>query len=139
MSLRFPVMCFNDNVFISKPSEEVLTASPTSAVLGGWFKKMLIVDSDGQAHFVRDAKKLERVRPLWGRSSYGGFNWMWGIVRVELEFEGEPFQISVDEVRERMHSAEIGWHCLESRCDFDELEEAILNAKDVAELVQLVS
>jgi hypothetical protein len=59
---------------------------------------MLIVEANGKAYKVPGAKKLHGVGP------FGGYNiFLNQKIKVELLFEGNPFQITADEVKSEFY------------------------------------
>jgi hypothetical protein len=128
--LRYPVICFNDDVFLVERDQESLTTTNIGAISAGWYDQMLIVDSLGQAYRIRNAR----------RQGWAGFVWP-DLVRLRISFEAneEPASLSVDEVREQLYKSTTGWRLLTKRGDFEELETQIQQAHSVAELIYLLT
>ncbi len=66
---------------------------------------MLIVEASGKAYKVTSAKKLHGVGPFWGYNIFLNQK-----IKVELLFEGKPFQITADEVKKRVLLSFKKWH-----------------------------
>ena len=131
-ALSYPVICFNNKAFYVEADSSNLTQCPTGVLKGGWFRGLLIVDSMGRAYRIRDAKKVRTVGFSWRSIIFGP------TVEIALEQDGEPFPISVDQVLDTMYKSSVRWHGLQSRMDFEELEERIKSAQTVAELIQVL-
>lgn len=95
---------------------------------------MLVLEESGKAYKVKGAKKLHSVGPFWGYNIF--LNQM---IKVELLFEGNPFQITVDEVKKRVLLSFKRRHGWSTRGDFEELRERVKNAKSILEIIRLLS
>lgn len=61
------------------------------------------------------------------------------MIKVELLFEGNPFQITVDEVKKRVLLSFKKRHGWSTRGDFDELQSNVENAHSILEIIQFLS
>ena len=96
-SFKYPVLTFSGTLAIPVRSVDRLTRCTKHALNSGHFAGLVIVDSAGKAVRVRNARKLHGI----GR--FGGYNiFLNQKVRVELELDGAPFQVSLDEVKSRL-------------------------------------
>jgi len=131
--LRYPVISFSDQVFEVLPSAKELTTIPSRTLRSGWFNQMLIVDSTNKAHRVKAARKLHNAGYTW----IGPFPVR--LVKVDLEFDGEPFLVSIAEIKQHVYNATIAWHGLQSQGDFEELQERIQKAETITELIEVLA
>jgi len=130
--ITFPVICFDRHLSRIRRDWDSLVTTTTAGVKNGMFDNMLVVDSNGKSMRVKSARKLHGVGLFWG------FNPMVGQrIKVELIFDGEPFFMTVDDVRKRVLASFQKWHGWETRGDFDELKAAVEKASTVAEIIRL--
>ena len=132
--LRFPVLCFSQNLALVTQTEEDLTTCSKVGLRNGYFDNLLLVDSSGRGVRVKGAKKLHGIGPFWGYNMF-----LNQTIKVELIVAGEPFKVSLEEVKERVLDSFKKWHGWEARGDFEELRERITNAKTIPEIIRLLS
>lgn len=132
--LHFPIICFWRHLFRIEKTAESFTTTTKAGLKNRMFENVLVIGSNGQAASVKSAKKLHSIGPFWGFNIFLNQR-----IKVELFFEGEPFVISVDDVRKRVLSSFRKWHGWQTRDDFDELKTAIEKASTVAEIIRLVT
>ncbi len=133
-TIKFPVLRFSQMLVGVKNKEDDLTTCTKVALKKGFFDDMLIVEASGKAYKVTGAKKLHSVGP------FGGYNvFLNQKIKVELLFEGNPFQITADEVKRRVLLSFKKRHGWSTRGDFEELQDSIKNAQSILEIIQLLS
>jgi len=133
-NLNYPLICFaQDDVFIQN-SESDLTSCNKLAIKKGFYKDQLLVDSSGIGLEIANAKKLHGIGFLWGYNIF-----LEQRVRVELIPDGDPFKLSLDEVRAKVlkvfRDNRSFWA---SGGNFEEIEQAILNAKTIPEIIDSI-
>lgn len=133
-AIKFPVLRFSQNLVGVQRAEDELTTCTKVALKKGFFNEMLVLEESGKAYKVKGAKKLHGVGPFWGYNIF--LNQM---IKVELLFEGNPFQITVDEVKKRVLLSFKRRHGWSTRGDFEELRERVKNAKSILEIIRLLS
>ena len=133
-AIKFPVLRFSQNLVGVQRAEDDLTTCTKVALKKGFFNEMLVLEESGKAYKVKGAKKLHGVGPFWGYNIF--LNQM---IKVELLFEGNPFQITVDEVKKRVLLSFKRRHGWSTRGDFEELRERVKNAKSILEIIRLLS
>lgn len=130
----FPIICFDrDSLRVRKDWDSLVTTT-TAGVKNRMFDNILIVDANGTAVRVKSARKLHGVGPFWGYNIFLNRR-----IRVELVFDGEPFPMSVDDVRRLVLDSFRKWHGWRTRGDFKELKASVQNAQSVGEIIRLVS
>jgi hypothetical protein len=132
--LKFPVICFWRDLVRLRTSWEALTTTKKAGVKNGMFRDLLVVDSQGKCLRVKNAHKLHGVGLFWGYNIF-----MNQRIKVELELSGEPFNISLEEIKRMMFESFQRWHGWRSRGDFDELKASIEKAKSVSEIMERLS
>lgn len=133
--ISYPVLCFNQGaVEVVRNAGTLTTTNKLALKPKGWYDGLLLVDSDGKAIRVKSAIKLHGVGLFWG------YNLMTAQrIKVDLVFDGEPFEVSVDDIRKRvMHSFQ-QWHGWQTRGDFDEMKASVEKASTVAEIIKVVA
>ena len=133
-NLNYPVICFSDDLIEVYHSPDDLTTTYVTTLKTGWFEHMLLVDGSGKAVRVKGARKV----------SGAGWKWIGGPfvlrrAKIELEFEGELFGISLDEIKEHTRHSRIYWKCKEEADDYEETVEGVNSARSVAELAQALA
>jgi hypothetical protein len=132
--ISFPALCFNQGVAEVVRDEDALTTTNKLALKShGWYDGLLIVDVNGQSIRVKSARKLHGVGLFFGYSFFVAQR-----IKVELVFDGEPFSMTVDDVRKRVLESFHKWHGWQTRGDFEELKAAVEKASTVADLIRLV-
>jgi hypothetical protein len=132
-AIQFPVLCFAQSIVRVKQNPDELTTCTKVALRNKFFDNMLIVEMGGKGYKVKGAKKLRGVGPFWGYNIFLNQK-----VKVDLLFEGKPFQVSLDEVKERIFQSfktRQGWS---TRDDFEELRDRVKNAGSISEIAQLL-
>lgn len=131
--IKYPVLCFSDPYLYVQCSPEEATTCTKSALNGGFFGNVLLVDSRGLGYKIKGARKLHGVGVLWGYNIFLNQR-----IRVELVQDGEPFEVSVDDVRQRVMKSFKRRHGWTTRDDFEELQQNVENARSIAEIIQLL-
>ena len=133
-NLKFPILCFEHDFYPRiKQDWDSLTTTTKAGLKNGLFDNLLMVDSQGMGIRVKNAKKLYGVGPFWGYNIFLNQR-----IKVELVFEGEPFHISVDEVRKYVLMSFERWHGWVTRGDFKELVSSIHKAQSIREIIELL-
>jgi hypothetical protein len=132
-SFLFPVLCFWRELIRVTASLNQLTTTTRAGLTNGMFNSLLIVDGQGQAIKIKDAHKLHGIGLFWGYNIFLNQR-----IRVELEPSGEPFSISVDEVRGLVLKSFHTRHGWATRGDFEELEANVQKAASIPEIIRLI-
>ncbi len=135
-NLRFPVLCFRDNMIFPIENEEELTTCSKTALRSGYFRKLQIIDADASNFLVRDAREVVGVgffQSFWGYNIF--FNRR---MRVQLEFEEFSSHLEMTEVVTKTLDALRGSQGWRSREDFTQLNDSIKNAQTVTDIAQLL-
>ncbi len=132
--LQFPVLCFWRHLFRIEKTAEAFTTTTKAGLKNRMFDNVLVIGSNSQAVRVKSARKLHGVGPFWGYNIFLNQR-----IKVELIFDGEPFQISVEDVRKRVLASFKQWHGWQTRDDFDNLKAAVEKASTVAEIIRLIT
>lgn len=64
--MQYPVICLSQGWIQSEISEQSLTRCGIKAFKNGWYKKMIIIDSDGVEYVVKDVYQVGYDGPFWG-------------------------------------------------------------------------
>lgn len=132
-SLAFPVLRFvRGMVFPARSLDDARTCTKT-ALTKGFFRRQLILDSEGRTVLVRDARKLHGVGPFWGYNIFLNQR-----VLVELDAEIGP-QISLEEARSKVLSALRGPQQWDSADTHEDLVAHVTQARSVAALVEVIT
>ena len=121
--LQYPVVCFWRHLFRIEKTSETLTTTTKAGIKNRMFDNVLVVGSNGHAIRVKSARKMHGVGPFRGYNIFLNQR-----IRVALEIDGEPFELTVDEVRKRILDSFKQWHGWQTRDDFDDLKASIENA-----------
>ncbi len=132
-SLRYPVICFSQNIVRVKRTENELSTCNRLALKNGWYRGMLIVDSSGTALRVKDARTLRGI----------GFFWGYGLLRsrrviAELAVADPPSTKSVGDLKEVVLESFRKHHGWSSRGDFAELKLRIRKATTISEIIEIL-
>ncbi len=133
-SLKYPVLCFSQNLVEIVETVDDLTTCSKLALKNGYFEKLLLVDSAGVGLKVRGAEKLHGVGLFWGYNCFLNQR-----IRVRLFLEGALAQVSVDEVKRHVFDSLKHRHGWSTRDDFDELKASIENARSISEIIERLS
>jgi hypothetical protein len=132
--ITFPVICFYRHLLRIRRDWETLVTTTTAGIKNGMFDNMLVVDASGKAIRVKSARKLHGVGLFWG------FNPMVGQrIKVELIFDGEPFAMTVEDVRNLVLGLFKKCNGWQTRGDFAELKASVEKAQTIAELIRLLA
>jgi hypothetical protein len=132
--LRFPVIYFCVPFLASvEHNFETLTTATKVGLKKGSFDNMLIVGSDGKAVKIRNARKLHGIGPFWGYNIFLNQK-----IKVELVKDGDIFDISIDDVRNRVLQSFKKWHGWAARGDFRELKREIERTQTISEIINLL-
>ncbi len=82
---------------------------------------------------IRNAHKLHGVGLLWGYNIFLNQR-----IRVELEPGGEPFVVSIEEVKNMIRTSSLRWRGWLTRPDFKEFRARLLSAATVRDVIQLL-
>jgi len=131
--LNFPVICFHRQFALLVKDWGGLTTTTKAALKRGNFDNLLIVDSTGQAVRVKGARYLHSVGP------FGGYNiFLNQRIKVALEYNGAPFQMSLEEVKERIFRSFEEWEGWSSGSNLEELQEQIQHAASIKEIFNII-
>ena len=107
-SLEYPVLVFSDGLVVPERSADELTRCTAHALSRRYFDGCIAADVTGRAIKIKTAHKLHGIGPFWGFNIF--FNRR---LRVSLVFDGDPFRMSLDEVRlrvmEALYNEIVGW------------------------------
>jgi len=132
--LTFPVFCFWGDLIRVRKDWNTLTTTTKAGLENGFFRDLLIVDSEGQAVHIIDAHKLHGVGLFWGYNIFLNQR-----IKVKLELSGSLFPISLNDVKEKVQSSFKRRHGWSTRGDFDELKTTIANASSISEIIRQLS
>jgi hypothetical protein len=134
-SFKYPVLTFSGTLAIPVKSADRLTRCTKHALKNGHFAGLVIADSVGKAVRVRNVRKLHGI----GR--FGGYNIFLGqSIRIELDLDGEPFKMSLDEVKSRLMADFYSDEGLWDACDdFDELVSFVRDANEIDEITEFMT
>ena len=128
--LVYPVLCFSQNlVRVKKSEQELTTCSKTALKQGGYYEKMVLVDSRGSALNVNGAKKLCGVGVFWGYNIFLNQR-----IRVELQIK-DSFHLQLDEIKRRVFDSFERWHGWKTRGDFSELKSSIAKSQSISDVI----
>ncbi len=134
-AIEFPVVVFGQGWALIVPDWKTLTTTTRVGLKKGEYDDAMLVDSAGNAVRIRGAREMQRIKPLWGSRLLSVFN-PW--IRVELQFEGEPHEIPVMQLRQRLFRSFQEWHGWSSGGDVHQLQQAVQGAESAKEIVELV-
>src|SRR3712207_3519548 len=93
--LTYPIICISKRGTRIRHDESGFLTTTTAGLRNGFFDDLLVIDSAGVGLRVKTAKKKHSVG--W----FLGFNiFLNQRIRVDLVLEGEPFNVSVVELRQ---------------------------------------
>ena len=132
--LLYPVLCFSQNlVRVEKSEQELTICSKTALKKGGYYEKMVLVDSKGTALNINGAKKINGVGAFWGYNIFLNQR-----IKVQLQIK-DSFHIQLDETKRLVLDSFEKWHGWKTREDFSELKSSITNAESISEIIQFVT
>ena len=133
-SLEYPVLRFvRGMVFPGRNADEV-TQSSNTALLKGFFREQLIVDSAGRAIRVKGARKL------CGVGRFGGYNiFLNQRIKVELMLEERVQQMDTNQLRQQVLDALGGRQAWDASADFDEVRASVERAQSISEIASVVT
>ena len=131
--LTFPVLAFNQGIVEAYPDEDRATTCTATGLRKGWYRSLLLVDSTGKAVKVKSGRKLHGVGWLRGYRLLTG-----QIIKVELDFVGEPESMPLPEIRKRVLAGLKGYGQSVDPDYWRELKAKIEAAESVPELIRLV-
>lgn len=129
--MEFPVLCISQYLVSVAESIDSVVVCGKGALRNGYYDNMLLIEPTGKAHRIGGAKKLHGVGALWGYRLFYTQR-----IKVQLLFDGNPFQMSVDEVKKLVFNSFKKWHGWASRGDFEELRAKISEAKSISEIIE---
>ncbi len=132
--VSFPVLCKYKNMIFASRSLDALTDTTSSAVKGGLFDQMVVVDSSGTQHTVVKAKVIG------GIGLFFGFNiFLNRRIRVNLEFRRDFRKWTLEDVKDVVLSDLQSFHGWQSRLDFYDLKNQIRSASSIKDVLDLIS
>src|SRR5690606_14591101 len=121
--LAVPILCIRgDTIFTCRTINE-LTTTTASALRGGLFTGLRLIDSNGLEATIDSVKKLGGVGPFWGFNIFLNQR-----IRVALEIEMTGQTLTTEQVRQIVMRDFRNWHGWASREDFGQLKDAVKNA-----------
>ena len=130
--LVFPVICFSQGIFEVMEDLGKLTTCNTLGLKRGWYDGLLIIDSLGKSVLVKSARKLHGVGRFWGYNIFLNQR-----IKVELTYEGKPFQTTVEDVRKRVLDSLSTWEGWQEQINFEEWKASFEKASTVAKIIRL--
>jgi hypothetical protein len=132
-NLKFPLLCYNQNLVLIKEDAVGLTSCGAGALKNGWFEGMAVIGSDLKCFTIVCAKKLHGIGPFWGYRIL-----LTQRIKVALFINEEPNTVSMATVKERIFQSFKKGHGWSSRDDFEELKKGIQKSQSFQEMVQLL-
>lgn len=131
--IEFPVLGFNQDVIVVHKTYDELTTATKGGVKGGWYDGLLIVGANSVAIKAKGGKKLHGVGRFWGYDVFLDQR-----IRVGLEFNGSPFEISLDAVKNEVHrSLTKEYDFWSSGGSVPRLRAQVNQAESVVEIIRL--
>lgn len=132
--IKFPVLCIHRNYAVVRYSPDELTTTTKYGLKHGEYDGLLIIDCQGIAIKVTGARKLH------GAGFLGGFNlFLNQRIKVELKHSGEPFQLRLEEVKERIFESFETWHGWTASENFDDIKKGVEKASSVEEIFAVIA
>jgi hypothetical protein len=133
--ISFPALVvFGDGGFLTYKAEDRLTCTNRRGLRKGCYNGLLIIGNDGMAVRTKGAKKLHWTGRFWGYDLF--LDW-W--IKVELIFDGEPFPMDTEELRQivlkQLHESD-DWQDYEG---IEHLIGKVEKAKNAVTIVRLVT
>src|SRR5690348_1230093 len=98
-AIRPPILSFSsDGIVYALDSLDTITRCTNRGLESGFYKKLLLIDADGRAFRVVDARRVRKLPPR----NFGQFlGFIFGNPRwqVELELEPRSSKASLDEIK----------------------------------------
>lgn len=133
--LRYPVLCFSQNLAdIVRSAHELTTCSKLALRKGGYYENLLVVDSAGVGLRIKGAEKLHGVGPFWGYNIFLNRR-----IKVRPHIDGAPMQVSLTEVKRYVLDSFQRWHGWSTRGDFEELKASVEAATSIPEIIERLS
>jgi hypothetical protein len=131
--IRFPALSFSQGLVEAVNSLEDLSYCTRLACKQGWFKNLVLIDSDGRAHKISGARKLRtcvsNAKELFGLLT-GNPHW-----RVDLTLAPHSSDVSLDRFKEMIvQSFKRQEHFWQEMSDFEEFRTRISAAKSIEEV-----
>ena len=130
--LTLPVVCFHAEWAALYHNWNDLTTTTKTGIRKGEFNDLLIVDRLGRALRVRGLERSHWTGRLFLKPPLTFSR----KIRVEPRFEGEPFQLGLEELRRRVLESFQQWHGWTSASDFAERQERVVKAKSIEEIFE---
>jgi hypothetical protein len=99
-NFRFPVIAVKGAIVHLYETPAALTTCTRAALKSGWFHDLLLVDVSGTGRRVRRAERIGTVGPFWGFDIFLSQR-----LRVALQFDGEPFLVSLPDLKRHLLNA----------------------------------
>ena len=133
MPLTLSTVCFHREYALLLRHWDELVVTTTYALKHGKLTDLLLVDATGMAVRVENAKKLHSVGPWRGYNIF-----LNQTIKVELNFAGEPFPISLVDFKHRLFRSFADWHGWSAGNEVEELRAQIERATSVPEIFDLL-
>jgi len=134
-SIRFPALTFSaDGILYAFDSLDRITTCTKRGYKTGFYKGLVLIDSDGTRFRAVDARHIRTLPP---RSFGGLLEWLTGNPhwKVDLIFEAEASKASLDEVKQMISTAfrknDETWQAL---VDFDEFRDRLERTTSLGEV-----
>lgn len=134
-SLKYPVLVFFKGLVIPERSADALTSCTAAALKKRYYDGCIVADATGRAIKIKTAHKLHGIGTFWGLNIFINRK-----LRVFLEIDSDPFQMSLDEVKSRviksLYNEIVGWDLSE---DFEEIVLFIQNSRSINEISEFIT
>ncbi|MFH1158851.1 MAG: hypothetical protein V1721_08275 [Pseudomonadota bacterium] len=132
-SIKFPVICLQDKFLRIRLDMDSLITTTKAGLKNNYFSNLLIVDSNLCAFRIKSAKKLYGVGPFWGYNIFLNQK-----IKVELQFEGTPKKIPLNEIKQRILGCLEKGPAWSSVDNLNEIKSKIEHAVSYDEIIELL-
>lgn len=133
VDLTFPVIGFHSKFASLCRTWDCLTITTMVGLKKGMFNNLLIVDYTGKAIWVNGARKI------CGVGQFRGYNiFLNQRIKVEMLLKGEPFQMSIEEIKERIFKSFKEWEGWSANINFEVLKAKVESATTIAEVYDAI-
>lgn len=133
-TIKFPALWFSQNLVDMIDSLNGVTECTKLAFKSGFYKQLLLVDSDSNAFRVVGAKKVKTlIKPRFGLllELIAG-NPLW---QVQLIFEANPSVMALADIKALIfESFKREKYLWEERADFEEFHEKLVASRSITEI-----
>lgn len=134
-ALKFPILAFVRDMVFPVRSQEEATQCTKYALNSGYFSGQILVDSDGVAIEVKEARKLHGIGALWGYDIFLNQR-----IKVEIELEAHSEQLlSLHAIKGRVLKALRGPQEWNASADVDNLIASVERAETISEVTNIVT